>query len=248
VTSLCFVTASAGNYFMTELLEAVASEARALGASVTSVADHFPDPEPDSAFLVEPVPPVDPAPVDQHNSGTEPAPEPVFEPVALEENEPLPSSVEEAIPAPAGPDPGEGTRPLPDSLETAVSGAVETLESAATDVLGSLADGSVLPDLFSGGEADLPAGEDSGSSPGGTGDPSRDTPQPFSPFKLLLPTGSDFFSLSGGEIGSGGAPLLLLCVLASSLALLRRERKLLWPSRELPKPSSVPCPALERPG
>lgn len=54
MTSLCFVTASAGNYFMTELLGAVASEARALGAHVTSVADHFPDPEPDTTYVYVP--------------------------------------------------------------------------------------------------------------------------------------------------------------------------------------------------
>ncbi|MCA1835596.1 MAG: hypothetical protein LC721_04385, partial [Actinobacteria bacterium] len=54
MTSLCFVTASAGNHFMTELLEAVATEARALGAPVTSAADHFPDPEPGTAYVYVP--------------------------------------------------------------------------------------------------------------------------------------------------------------------------------------------------
>jgi len=54
VTSLCFVTAGAGNHFITELLETVASEARALGASVTSVADHFPEPEPGTAYVYVP--------------------------------------------------------------------------------------------------------------------------------------------------------------------------------------------------
>ncbi len=54
MTSLCFVTASAGNHFMTELLEAVASEARALGAPVTSVTDHFPDPEAGTAYVYVP--------------------------------------------------------------------------------------------------------------------------------------------------------------------------------------------------
>lgn len=54
MTSLCFVTASAGNHFMTELLAAVASEARALGAPVTEVADHFPDPEPGTAYVYVP--------------------------------------------------------------------------------------------------------------------------------------------------------------------------------------------------
>ncbi len=118
-----------------------------------------------------------------------------------------------------------------------MSSAVETLESTATDVLGSLADGSLLSGLFSRGEAVLPAPADRGEDPGS------------SPFKLLLPAGSDSFSLMGGEIGSGGAPLLLLlCVLTSGLVLLRREGKLLWASRELPKPSSALCPALERPG
>ena len=54
MTSLCFVTASAGNRFMTELLEAVASEAKALGASVRSVSDRFPDPEPGMAYVYVP--------------------------------------------------------------------------------------------------------------------------------------------------------------------------------------------------
>ncbi|MDQ4047825.1 MAG: glycosyltransferase [Actinomycetota bacterium] len=54
MTSLCFVTASAGNHFMKELLAAVASEASALGAAVTHVADHFPDPYPDTAYVYVP--------------------------------------------------------------------------------------------------------------------------------------------------------------------------------------------------
>ncbi len=54
MTSLCFVSASAGNHFMAELLAAVASEASALGAPVTQVADHFPDPEPDTAYVYVP--------------------------------------------------------------------------------------------------------------------------------------------------------------------------------------------------
>src|SRR3712207_966416 len=54
VTPLCFVTASAGNHFVTELLGAVASEAEALGAPVRQVADHFPSPEPGTAYVYVP--------------------------------------------------------------------------------------------------------------------------------------------------------------------------------------------------
>ena len=54
MTSLCFVTTTAGNHFMTELLEAVGSEAKATGVEVMHVADHFPEAERDTAYVFVP--------------------------------------------------------------------------------------------------------------------------------------------------------------------------------------------------
>lgn len=191
--------------------------------------------------------------------------EPAPESVALEENEALWLVVEESSTSePAILDSVEGEPYLLSSLEDSMgSSMVETLESAATIALEIITDGSLYPSvaedgalvdaalasLVSGGEADRAAvsgpAEDPGSSPIGSESPLRDTPQPVSPF--ALPAGSSF-SLSGGEIGSSGVALLLLCILASGLILLRRDGKLSWAFYELPKPSSALLLPLERPG
>jgi hypothetical protein len=165
------------------------------------------------------------------------------------------------------PDPEDEETYPPSSLETTLNSAVETLESTA-DILQDLMDGSLfrsaaedegsigtaLADLFFGEEADgapvkalEPTSTETGSSPKGT-------PQPFPP--LTPPAdGSSFLSLSGaGQIGSGGgagaagAPLVLLCVLASGLIVLRRDGRLSRAFCELPKPSSALLMPLERPG
>jgi hypothetical protein len=57
--------------------------------------------------------------------------------------------------------------------------------------------------------------------------------------------GSSYLGQSSGT--SGGSSLLLLGV-SALFALLLRDGKLSCPSRDLPKPSSVPRPILERPG
>jgi len=220
--------------------------------------ESVPTPQPDLVSSLDPAP----------TSPLDPAPGP--EPVIFEENEPLSSPAEEA---PASvltvPDVGQEGSYLPTSLETAVSSAAETLESAA-NALGSLTDrsslfwssaknqqgsiGAALVGLFSGGEATLtPAAEGSvenlGSPSDGTESPSRDsTPQPTYPL-VPPPAGSSYFSLSGGgEIGPGGVVTLLLCVLVSVSILLRRDRRILWAFCDYSKPSSALLLPLERPG
>ena len=195
-----------------------------------------------------------------------------LEPVAIEAGNPFPLLTDEA----PAPDPdvlyagaGEASYP-PYMLGTSVVGAVETLggtlESAAANALGVLVDEALswpaavegeglidtkLAGLFYAEEAGhAPAsepGEETKSSPTGTGpeSPLQDSvPQPVSPF--TSPAGSSF-SLSGGQVGAG-VVALLLCVLASGQILLRREFKLLWAFCELPKPSSVLLLPPERPG
>jgi hypothetical protein len=190
------------------------------------------------------------------------------EPVATEESDPLPLLAAEAPAAePAVLYSGEEEDSYPFYvLGTSVVGAVETLESAAADALGSLVDEALswsaaeeseglidttLAGLFYEEEAGhAPASESGGetkSSPTGLGpeSPLQDSgPQPVSPF--TPPAGSSF-SLSGGQVGAG-VVALLFCVLASGLILLRREFKLSWAFCELPKPSSVLLLPPERPG
>lgn len=228
-------------------------------------------PRPEPASRLAPAPPGDqetaPRPVDSHRSPL------AFEPelVVGEESEFISLLAGEAPAAePAVPGSGEeeGFYSSLSALETSAAGAVETLENATANALGTLVDGAhswsvaaegeglidtALTGLFSGGgEADpSPASkpdQESGSSSTGTGSesPLKDAaPQPVSPF--TPPAGSSF-SLSGGQVGPGGVVLLLLCVLASGLILLRRDFKLLWAFCELPKPSSALRLPLERPG
>jgi hypothetical protein len=118
------------------------------------------------------------------------------------------------------------------NIQTAVSSAVRTLQSTAAKVLEPLADGST--------GASSPA-EDEGSL--------ENVPKPSSP--LVPPLGYGFFSLSTGgrQAGPGaGITLSLLCVLASSLLVLRRDGRLWRVFCEVPKPSSALLAPLERPG
>ncbi len=235
-----------------------------LGSDVTPSGD--PGTRPGSVPGADPVPPV----------GTEEpalpvAPVPTPEPAVFEENKPLPSRAEEvpsSVPttapvAPTAPDSGEeGAYAPPSSLGTAVSSAVETLESGAADILENLTSGSLFRlatgdegltgtisvSLFSGEEASTApviAEDPTPSSSTGTESSSKrdGTSSPFE-----LPVGSSFYSLSGGEIGPGGFAPILLCILVSSLILLRRDARLTWVYCELPRLSSALCPALERPG
>lgn len=218
------------------------------------------EPEPVSPDPIssEPVFPADPelAPL------LDPAPEPV----AFEENEPVPSWAEVPASIPVGPDTGQEELPLlSSSLGTVVSSAADTFEGAA-NVLASFADealfrsaaedegsiGGALTNLFSRGEPD-PAStvegsaENPGSSSGGTESPRKDTPRPYSPF-MPPPVGSGYFSLSGGELGPGGVAPLLLCVLVSVSILLRWEGRISWAFCHFSKPSSALLLPLERPG
>jgi hypothetical protein len=193
--------------------------------------------------------------------------------VAIEESNPLPLLPGEAPAAePAVLYSGEEEDSyslyiLGTSMVDAVESLEETLESATANALGVLVDeasswpaaeegeglvDTTLAGLFYEEEAKrAPASEPGGEtkpSPTGTGPewPLQDNgPQPVSPF-TPPPAGSSF-SLSGGHVGAG-IVALLLCVLASSLILLRREFKLLWTFCELPKPSSVLLLPPERPG
>ena len=118
------------------------------------------------------------------------------------------------------------------NIQTAVSSAVRTLQSTAAKVLEPLAEDS-----------------SGASSPAEDEDPLENPPQPSSP--LVPPVGYGFFSLStgGGQAGPGaGITLLLLCVLASGLVLLRRDGRLWRAFCEVPKPSSALLTPLERPG
>ena len=209
-------------------------------------------------------------PVDQETAPRPVDPEP--EPLAIEESNPLPRLPGEAPAAePAVLYSGEeedsySLYVLGTSMVDVVESLEKTLESAAANALGVLVDeasswpaaeegeglvDTTLAGLFYEEEAGrAPAsgpGGETKSSPTETGPEwplQENGPQPVSPF--TPPAGSSF-SLSGGQMGAG-IVALLLCVLASSLILLRREFKLLWAFCELPKPSSVPLLPPERPG
>jgi hypothetical protein len=123
------------------------------------------------------------------------------------------------------------------ALGTVVSNAAHALQSTAADVFGALTTAEA-------GSTD--------SSNSGTESPSGDAaPQPIPPW---APPGGGFFSMlfssSGGHVGGadGFVPLLLLCILASGLILLRPGGKLLRVFCEAPKPSSALLLPLERPG
>lgn len=253
-----------------------ASEPEASGtASEPEPASEPPVPQP--APEQDPLPtPVEPVP----DPGF--APEPVPESVLLETQPLLPdesllSHTEEA-PASEAPASGapasygvsdaveEGSLPL-SSLGDAMSSAVETVESAAADVLDTLTGwslfrseaedegssiGTTLAGLLSGGEAARAPVSEGASEPGfsstGSENPSENsTPQPFSPL-ALPPVGSSFSPSLGGELSSGGATPLLLCVLVSCLIL---PRLISWLARALyepPRPISALLAPLERPG
>ena len=230
------------------------------------------EPAAEPASGLVPVTPVAPEtalePVETDHSPLDPEPKPV----TIGESNPLPLLIEEASAAePAVLYAGEEEDSyLPYALGTSVVGAVETLdgalESVAANALGvfvgevlswpAAVEGEGLIDttlagLFYGEAAGhTPASEPAGETkppPTGTGPdwPLQDSgPQPVSPF--TPPAGSSF-SLSGGQVGAGTVALLL-CVLASSLILLRREFKLFWTFCELPKPSSALLLPPERPG
>ena len=216
-------------------------------------------------------PPGEPGP------GTEPnlaslavlAPEPVEpEPLSLEESAPLSSLVEETtVPETAV----LGTEDyLPLGPEDPVDSVAEPLENAVLEVSRTFAEVPPLPSIAEdGGLIDaalaelLPVGESNrvpasertedtaplSARSTGSENPSDGAPQPVSP--LAPPLGGSSFSGSGGQTGLGGggfAPLLLVCVLASGLVLLRRDGLLRWTSCETPKPSSALLAPLERPG
>lgn len=215
-------------------------------------------PEPvESGMDLAPVLPVESAP---------PPVEQAPEPAVLGENVQLPASVAPAIPgfeeteyrSPSDLEATEGA-----GFEPASSDTVEVSQGAAADVPGDVAEaplfrltvedeglvGTAPASLYSGGEADLISQRtgDSGFPSGGTEGPSRSATQQSSPF-TLPPVGGGSFPLTGGDMGSGGVHLLLLCVLVSGLVVLRRDGGLSWVFWEPPKPSSAPLLPLERPG
>jgi hypothetical protein len=205
-----------------------------------------------------------------------PAPEPVEpelpalkpEPLSLEESAPLSSLVEET-PVPETAVPGTEDY-LPLGPEDPVDSVAEPLENAVSDVSKTFAEVPPLPpiaedgglidaasaNLLPGGEANrVPASERTedtaplSARSTAPENPSDGVPQPVSP--LAPPLGGSSFSGSGSQTGLGGggfAPLLLVCVLASGLVLLRRDGLLRWASCETPKPSSALLAPLERPG
>ena len=207
-----------------------------------------------------------PEPVESELSALESVPETL----SLEEGHP-PSWLAEVVPVP---EPGvpEAQAPLSSSPEDSDDGVAETLENTVLGASRTLVEGPTLPpivemennglldaalaSLLPDGEVNrAPAAERSedpaSPSAGSTGpeNPSDGAPQPASPIAPLL--GGSSFSSSGGQAGLGGggfAPLLLICVLASGLVLLRRDGLLHRTSCEPPKPSSALLAPLERPG
>jgi len=205
-----------------------------------------------------------PEPVESELSALESVPETL----SLEEGHPL-SWLAEVVPVP---EPGvpEAQAPLSPSPEDSDDGVAETLENTVLGAPRAFVEGPFLPpivdgdglldaalaSLLSDGEVNrAPATERSENpaspSAGSTGpeNPSDGAPQPASPIAPLL--GGSSFSSSGGQAGLGGggfAPLLLICVLASGLVLLRRDGLLHRTSCEPPKPSSALLAPLERPG
>ena len=213
--------------------------------------------------LAPPVVPV-PEPVESEL----PVLESVPGPLSLEEGDPLSSLVEE-VPAP---EPGvpEAEAYLSSSPGDPVDSVAGTLENTVLEVsrafvesppLSSiLEDGSLfdmaLAGLLPDGEVNrAPAGEHTEDpeprSAGSTGPENRSSVALQPPSPIARPLGGSSFSGSGGQAGLGGggfAPLLLACVLASGLVLLRRDGLLRWVSCEPPKPSSALLLPLERPG
>lgn len=191
---------------------------------------------------------------------SEPASERPIEntPAALGENGPAPSHAEETLPVPLQTNDASSPRweerptdeaaqgttssvPYPPakqvdawqprlSLEAPLSGAVQTSRSGAASVSGFLTNDSPGP-----------ATSESNDSQGGT-------PKPSTPL-VPTPVGHASFSLSGGGLGSSsGIASLLLCILPSTVILLRRHSRLAWGCCEGLKPTSALLAPLERPG
>ena len=84
-------------------------------------------------------------------------------------------------------------------------------------------------------------------SPNDNREPSESLPQP-APLHTPLMGDSSFALSGGGQAGAGGVVPLLLFVLASGLVLLRASGRLSQVFCEIPKPSSALLMPLERPG
>ena len=204
---------------------------------------------PDPALSPSIVPLADPKPVPTGDA----APAPV--PLVFEKSKTVSWSVEEA---PVSEPPAllnkEGTYLPPSNPGNATSRTVEPLQGAANVLKAVLsrAMSSMLGTLQSAATETLGTVIGPPASPATeTETPVRDAPPPPSPFSL--PVGGSSFSMSGGgQIGSSGGGLatllLLLCVLCYGLVLMRRDGALSWSFREPPKMSSFLRPALERPG
>ncbi len=201
------------------------------------------------------------------------APEPVSaEPGPFGEGKPLPAAVAEGGPAPV-PELEEGSPTVDVPMDVPIDLPIEQAFATTTPMnsplmplralqprlvpsLGPALSG-VAPHFWSAGAPawrNLPSGSHSSSpdqSEASTGvppTPLEDAPLPSSP--LSMPIGGSSFSLSGGgsQTGGGVAPLVLLGVLASVLALLRRDGRLSLISCDVPRPSSALLSPLERPG
>jgi hypothetical protein len=201
------------------------------------------------------------------------APEPIgAEPSPIEESKSLPAAGAEGGPAPVS-DLEEGSPTVDVLIDVPIDLPIEQAFATTTPMnspllplralqphllpsLGPALSG-VVPHFWSAGSPawrNLPSGSHSRSpdqSEASTGvppTPLEDAPLPSSP--LSMPIGGSSFSLSGGgsQTGGGVAPLVLLGVLASVLALLRRDGRLSLISCEVPRPSSALLSPLERPG
>ena len=194
--------------------------------------------------------------------------ESVPEPLPLEEGAPL-SWLAEVVPVP---EPGVPEAQIHHSSSPGDpdDGVAETVENTVLGAPRTFVEGPPLPpivendglldaalaSLLSDGEVNRASAAERSEDPaspsaGSTGpeSPSDGVPHPASP--IAPPLGGSSFSSSGGQAGLGGggfSPLLLICVLASGLVLLRRDGLLHRTSCEPPKPSSALLAPLERPG
>jgi hypothetical protein len=213
--------------------------------------------------LAPPVVPT-PEPVEPELSVLESVPEPL----PLKEGDPL-SWLAEVVPVP---EPGVPEAQVHHSSSPGDpdDGVAETVENTVLGAPRTFVEGPPLPpivendglldaalaSLLSDGEVNRASAAERSEDPaspsaGSTGpeSPSNGVPQPASP--IAPPLGGSSFSSSGGQAGLGGggfSPLLLICVLASGLVLLRRDGLLHRTSCEPPKPSSALLAPLERPG
>ncbi len=118
------------------------------------------------------------------------------------------------------------------NLEPALISAAQTLRSTVANVLWFFTDDS------------------SGPATSESEDPLGDTPEPSAPLAPPVGYASLTVLAGGGQTSFGGsaAPLLLLCILASGVILLRWDGRLARAFCEVPKPSSALLRPLERPG